>query len=264
MSKRIVRAKSTLTSAHVPFEVPGISELAPRLSAVLEVVYLIFNEGYAATAGEDWIRLDLCAEALRLGRLLAELAPRQSEVHGLVALMEFQSSRARTRIGSSGEVVLLADQDRADWDQQLIARGLTSLLRAEECGGPFGPYTLQAAIAACHAQAPSVEATHWQQIVDLYDALVRVAPSPLVELNRGVAVGMAHGPSAGLAVIETLRTQPVLAEYPLLPSVRGDFLYKLGRYEEARAEFERAASLTRNARQRMLLLTRATAAELTG
>jgi RNA polymerase sigma factor (sigma-70 family) len=261
IAKRIVRAKRSLGHAHVGFEVPGPSELGQRLSSVLEVVYLIFNEGYAASTGEDWIRLDLCVEALRLGRLLADLAPREPEAHGLVALMELQASRSGTRMGPAGEAILLPDQDRSGWDQALITRGMTSLLRAQESGGPLGPYTLQAAIAACHAMTPSVEATDWQQIIALYEALGRLMPSPLIELNRAVAVGMAQGPSAGLRVVDTLLDEPALRTYHLLPAVRGDFMYKLGRYQDARAAFVRAAALTQNTQERALLLARATASD---
>ena len=259
IAQRIVRAKRTLAEAHVPFEAPRGPELTARLESVLEVVYLIFNEGYSATAGDDLMRPALCEEALRLGRILAELAPREPEVHGLVALMEIQASRARARIGPSGEPVLLPDQDRSRWDQLLIRRGLAALERAEALGGAFGTYALQAAIAACHARARTAAETDWEHIAALYEALARLAPSPVVELNRAVAVGMAFGPAAGLQVVEPLTAEPQLAAYHLLPSVRGDFLAKLGRVGEARAEFERAASLTRNARERTLLLERAAA-----
>ena len=259
LAQRIVRAKRTLADARVPFEVPRGEELTARLSSVLEVIYLIFNEGYAATAGEDWIRPGLCEEALRLGRVLAELAPDEPEVHGLVALMEIQASRLRARVGPSGEPVLLLDQDRGRWDQLLIRRGLAALARAESLAGGLGPYGLQAAIAACHARAPTAEETDWRRIATLYQALVRLQPSPVVELNRAVAVGMADGPAAALALVEPLREEPSLRSYHLLPSVRADLLAKLGRAEEARVEYERAASLTRNVRERELLLERAAA-----
>jgi RNA polymerase sigma factor (sigma-70 family) len=259
IAQRIVRAKRTLTAARVPVEVPSGPELADRLAAVLEVVYLIFNEGYSATAGEDYIRPALCADALRLGRVLAELAPQEPEVHGLVALMEIQASRLRARVGPSGEPVLLLDQDRGRWDQLLIRRGLTELRRAEELGGALGPYTLQAAIAACHARARTPDETDWERIAALYDALAQLAPSPVVELNRAVAVAMAFGPAAGLELVDRLRSEPSLRDYHLLPSVRGDLLTKLARFDEARSEFERAASLTQNAPQRKLLLERAAA-----
>jgi len=261
VAQRIVRAKRTLAEARVPFEVPRGEELAARLSSVLEVIYLIFNEGYTATAGDDWVRPALCQEALRLGRIVAGLVPKEPEVHGLVALMEIQASRLSARIGPSGEPVLLFDQDRGRWDQLLIRRGLAALERAEKLGGALGPYTLQAAIAACHARARTPAETDWERIVALYDALAQIAPSPVVELNRGVAVAMAFGPAAGLEVVDTLTSEPSLAGYHLLPSVRGDLLSKLGRFDEARAEFERAASLTRNARERDLLLARAAASE---
>jgi len=259
VAQRIVRAKRTLAEARVPFEVPRGAELATRLSSVLEVIYLVFNEGYSATAGDDWMRPQLCDEALRLGRILAGLAPEEPEVHGLVSLMEIQASRLRARTGPSGEPVLLLDQDRARWDQLLIHRGLTALQRAEELGGASGPYALQAAIAACHARARTPEETDWVRIAALYEALVRLVPSPVVELNRAVAVSMAFGPAAGLELVDALTSEPSLDGYHLLPSVRGDLLSKLGRAEEARAEFERAASLTRNARERELLLERARA-----
>ena len=259
VAQRIVRAKRTLAEAHVPFEVPSGDELAPRLSSVLEVIYLVFNEGYSATAGDDWTRQDLCDEALRLGRVLAELAPREPEVHGLVALMEIQASRLRARTSPRGKPVLLLDQDRARWDQLLIRRGLAALERAEELGGGFGPYTLQAAIAACHARALTAEATDWERIAALYDALAQLAPSPVVELNRAVAVAMAFGPAAGLEVVDALRDEPTLQGYHLLPSVRGDLLAKLGRTDEARAELKHAAELTRNERERAMLLERAAA-----
>ncbi len=257
VAQRIVRAKRTLTQARVPFEVPRGPDLAARLSSVLEVIYLIFNEGYSATAGDDWMRPALCEEALRLGRVLAELAPQEPEVHGLVALMEIQASRLHARAGPRGEPVLLLDQERARWDQLLIRRGLAALERAEELGGALGPYTLQAAIAACHARAPNAAETDWHRIAALYDALAQLTPSPVVELNRAVAVAMAFGPAAGLELIDTLTSEPSLQTYHLLPSVRGDFLFKLGRFREAQAEFERAATLTQNARERELLLDRA-------
>src|SRR5438067_1317921 len=259
VAQRIVRAKRTLAAARVPFEVPRANELAARLSSVLEVIYLIFNEGYSATAGEDWIRPALCEDALRLGRILAELAPKEPEVHGLVALMEIQASRAGARIGPSGEPILLLDQNRARWDQLLIHRGLSALQHAEELGDALGPYALQAAIAACHARARTASETDWQRIATLYSALAQLMPSPIVELNRAVALAMAFGPAAGLELIDTLASEPALRGYHLLPSVRGDFLFKLGRFVEARAEFERAASLTRNTRERDLLLDRARA-----
>jgi RNA polymerase sigma factor (sigma-70 family) len=259
VAQRIVRAKRTLAEARVPFEVPRAEELAARLSSVLEVIYLVFNEGYAATAGDDWMRPALCEDALRLGRILAGLAPRESEVHGLVALMEIQASRSGARVGPSGEPVLLPDQDRARWDQLLIRRGLAALERAEATGGALGPYALQAAIAACHARARAPAETDWPRIAALYDALAQLSPSPVVELNRAVAVAMAFGPAAGLELVERLTVEPSLKGYHLLPSVRGDLLSKLGRLNEARVEFERAASLTRNARERALLLGRASA-----
>ena len=274
VAQRIVRAKRTLADARSVFETPRGAELEARLASVLEVVYLVFNEGYAATAGDDWMRPALCDEALRLGRILAGLMPHESEVHGLVALMELQASRFAARLGAGGEPVLLLDQDRARWDQLLIRRGLAALARAEELragvgeavraqssGGAPGPYALQAAIAACHARARTAAETDWARIVALYDALVRVAPSPVVELNRAVAVAMASGPAAGLALADALAGEPALRAYHLLPSVRGDLLAKLGRFEEARAEFERAAALTRNARERELLLGRAAGRE---
>ena len=259
IAQRIVRAKRTLAEAHVPFEVPRGDELAARLSSVLEVLYLVFNEGYSATAGDNWMRPQLCEEALRLGRILAELAPKEPEVHGLVALMEIQASRARARVGPSGEPILLLDQDRGRWDQMLIRRGLAALARAEEMGGAHGPYALQAAIAACHARARTAAETDWTRIAALYEELVRLVPSPVVELNRAVAIGMARGPAAGLELVDELTAEPSLKSYHLLPSVRGDLLAKLGRNDEARAEFERAASLTRNLRERQLLLERAAA-----
>ena len=261
IAQRIVRAKRTLSEAQVPFEVPTGSERAVRLSSVLEVIYLIFNEGYAATSGDDWVRPALCEDALRLGRVLAELVPNEPEVHGLIALMEIQASRLRARIGPSGEAIPLLEQNRGRWDQLLIQRGFAALLRAEAVGGALGPYRLQAAIAACHAQARNPEDTHWERIAALYDALAQIAPSPIVELNRAVAVGMAFGPAAGLEIVDTLVSEPSLKSYHLLPGVRGDLLAKLGRVREACEEFKRAASLTRNARERELLLERA--AELT-
>jgi RNA polymerase sigma factor (sigma-70 family) len=257
IAQRIVRAKRTLAEKRVPFEVPRGPELAARLSSVLEVVYLIFNEGYSATAGDDWMRPALCEDALRLGRILAELASKEAEVHGLVALMEIQASRSRARIGPSGEPILLFDQNRALWDQLLIRRGLSALGRAEKLGGVRGPYTLQAAIAACHARAKAPEQTDWAGIVRLYEELAQRLPSPIVDLNRAVAVSMASGPAAGLELVNALIAEPSLAHYHLLPSVRGDLLFKLGRLKEARSEFERAAALTRNARERDLLLERA-------
>jgi RNA polymerase sigma factor (sigma-70 family) len=259
IAQRIVRAKRTLTEARVPFEVPTGPELDARLSSVLQVIYLIFNEGYSATAGEDLIRAGLCEDALRLGRIVAGLAPREPEVHGLVALMEIQASRSRARVGPSGEMVLLLDQDRGRWDQLLIRRGLAALERAEQLGGALGPYALQAAIAACHARARTATETDWARIVALYDALAELTPSAVVELNRAVAVGMAFGPAAGLELVDALMSEPSLRTYHFLPSVRGDLLAKLGRHDEARAEFERAASLTQNARERELLLDRAAA-----
>jgi RNA polymerase sigma factor (sigma-70 family) len=259
IQQRIVRAKRTLAEKGVPFEVPRGAELAARLTSVLEVVYLIFNEGYSATAGDDWVRPALCEDALRLGRILAGLMPDEPEVHGLVALMEIQASRLRARIGPAGEPVLLLDQNRALWDQLLIRRGLTALARAEALGGAEGPYALQAAIAACHARARAAEDTDWARIAALYAVLARVAPSPVVELNRAVAHAMAFGPAAGLELVDALAAHPSLARYHLLPSVRGDFLAKLERFDEARTEFERAAALTRNARERTLLLERAAA-----
>jgi len=257
VAQRIVRAKRTLSEAHVPFEVPRGADLAARLSSVLEVVYLIFNEGYSATAGDDWMRPALCEDALRLGRILAGLAPKEPEVHGLVALMEIQASRSHARVGPSGEPILLLDQDRARWDQLLIHRGLAALERAEKLGGALGPYALQAAIAACHARAHTPEETDWARIAELYNALAELTPSPVVELNRAVAISMAIGPAAGLELVDALTSEPSLERYHLLPSVRGDLLAKLGRFEEARTEFERAASLTRNERERALLLERA-------
>jgi RNA polymerase sigma factor (sigma-70 family) len=261
IAQRIVRAKRTLAEARVPFEVPRGEELAARLASVLGVIYLIFNEGYAATAGDDWMRPGLCEDALRLGRILAELAPDEPEVHGLVALMEIQASRARARVGPSGEPVLLLDQDRMRWDHLLVHRGLTALARAEALGGTLGPYALQAAIAACHARARTAAETDWLRIAALYDALAQLTPSPIVDLNRAVAVGMAFGPAAGLELVDALVSEPSLRAYHLLPAVRGDLLAKLGRLAEAGTEFERAASLTRNARERELLLGRAAAAK---
>lgn len=257
IAQRIVRAKRTLAEKRVPFEVPRGPELAERLSSVLEVIYLVFNEGYSATAGDDWMRPALCEDALRLGRIVAELARNEPEVHGLVALMEIQASRSKARVGPTGEPVLLLDQNRAQWDRLLIRRGLAALERAEALGGARGPYALQAAIAACHARARTAAETDWARIAALYESLVEITPSPVVELNRAVAVGMAFGPAAGLAIVDALTSEPSLANYHLLPAVRGDLLVKLGRNDEARAEFERAASLTRNARERELLLERA-------
>lgn len=257
VAQRIVRAKRTLSEAHVPFEIPRGIDRAARLSSVLEVIYLIFNEGYSATAGEDWLRPALCDEALRLGRILAELAPNEAEVHGLVALMEIQASRSRARVSPSGEPILLMDQDRARWDQLLIRRGLAALERAERLGGARGPYALQAAIAACHARAHTPEETDWPRIVALYGQLAQTAPSPIVELNRAVAVSMAEGPAAALEIVDRLASEPSMKNYHLLPSVRGDLLSKLGRFDQARAEFESAAALTRNTRERQLLLHRA-------
>ncbi len=259
VAQRVVRAKRTLSEARVPFEVPRGPDLVARLSSVLEVIYLVFNEGYSATAGEDWMRPALCEDALRLGRILAELAPNEPEVHGLVALMEIQASRSGARIGASGEPILLLEQNRGRWDQLLIRRGLAALQRAEELGGARGPYALQAAIATCHARAGTAAETDWHRIASLYEALARIMPSPIVELNRAVALAMAFGPAAGLELIDTLAAEPSLKAYHLLPSVRGDFLFKMGRFGEAEAEFARAASLTRNARERELLLDRARA-----
>jgi RNA polymerase sigma-70 factor, ECF subfamily len=260
VAQRIVRAKRTLAEAHVPFEVPRGPELAGRLASVLEVIYLVFNEGYAATAGDDWTRPALCEDALRLGRILAALAPAESEVHGLVALMEIQASRLRARTGGSGEPVLLLDQDRGRWDHVLVGRGLAALARAESLGGTLGPYALQAAIAACHARARTADETDWERMAALYDALAQLVPSPVVELNRAVALSMAFGPAAGLEVVDALMDEPSLRDYHLLPSVRGDLLARLGRGHEARDQFLRAASLTRNARERTLLLSRAAGA----
>lgn len=257
MAQRIVRAKRTLTEAKVPFAVPRGAELAPRLASVLQVIYLVFNEGYSATAGDDWVRPALCEDALRLGRMLAELVPEEREVHGLAALMEIQASRLRARVDSAGEPVLLMNQDRSRWDQLLVHRGLAALARAEKLGGAPGPYYLQAAIAACHARALTAGTTEWIRIAALYAALAQIAPSPVVELNRAVALSMAFGPEAGLEVLDTLTSEPSLEDYHLLPAVRGDLLEKLGRAREARLEFERAASLARSARERKFLLERA-------
>ena len=257
IAQRIVRAKRSLNEAAVPFEVPTGAEFTARLSSVLQVIYLIFNEGYAATSGDDWMRPALCEDALRLGRVLAELVPQESEVHGLAALMEIQASRAKARVGKSGEPVLLLDQDRSRWDQLLIHRGFAALERAEKLGGRHGPYAIQAAIAACHARAATPADTDWARIVALYAELAEIAPSPVVELNRAVAVGMASGPASALRLVDDLRNEPSLRSYHLLPSVRGDLLQKLGRLEEARSEFEKAASITRNERERSLLLERA-------
>jgi predicted RNA polymerase sigma factor len=268
VAQRIVRAKRTLAEAHVPFEVPRRDELTARLASVLEVIYLVFNEGYSATAGDDWLRPALCEDALRLGRILAELVPDEPEVHGLVALMEIQASRSRARTGPSGEPILLLDQDRGRWDYVLVRRGLAALQRAENLGGAHGPYALQAAIAACHARARSAAETNWQQIAALYDALGQLTPSPVVELNRAVAVAMAFGPAAGLELVDALTSEPSLKGYHLLPAVRGDLLRRLNRFDEARQELERAATMTRNAREHKLLLERAQAcadeASLTG
>jgi RNA polymerase sigma factor (sigma-70 family) len=259
VAQRIVRSKRTLAEKHVPFEVPRGDELAARLSSVLAVIYLVFNEGYSATAGEDWLRPALCEDALRLGRILAGLVPQEPGVHGLVALMEIQASRSRARVDAAGEPILLFDQNRAEWDQLLIRRGLAALARGESLGGAPGPYLLQAEIAACHARARTAEETDWPRIVSLYESLSRVAPSPIVDLNRAVALSMAFGPEAGLEVVDALSAERALENYHLLPSVRGDLLKKLGRLDEARTEFERAAALTRNARERQLLLARARA-----
>src|SRR5580704_6449798 len=259
VAQRIVRAKRALADARIPFEVPRGSERAARLSSVLEVIYLVFNEGYTATAGDDWLRPALCEDALRLGRILAELTPKEPEVHGLVALMEIQASRSRARVGSAGEPILLLEQDRSLWDQLLIRRGLAALERAQELGSALGPYVLQAAIAACHARARTPEETDWPQIVSLYEELAEVAPSPIVDLNRAVALAMAVGPAAGLELIDTLGLEASLKSYHLLPSVRGDLLFKLRRFTDAQSEFHRAASLTRNAREREFLLDRARA-----
>jgi len=256
IAQRIVRAKRTLTEAQVPFEVPRGGDRDARLSSVLGVIYLVFNEGYSATAGEHWMRPSLCEDALRLGRILAELAPNEPEVHGLASLMEIQASRLRARTGPKGEPILLLDQDRSKWDQLLIRRGLTALARAEQLGGARGPYALQAAIVACHARARTAADTDWERIVALYDALAELTPSPIIELNRAVAVSMAYGPALALELVENLRSEPALKSYHLLPSVRGDLLMKLGRLAEAKPEFEHAASLTRNAREREMLLER--------
>lgn len=261
VAQRIVRAKRTLTEAHVPFEVPRGAEFSARLSSVLQVIYLVFNEGYAATAGDDWMRPELCQDALRLGRILAGLVPNEAEVHGLVGLMEIQASRGHARVGPSGEPILLLDQDRGRWDYVLIRRGLAALERAEALSGEHGPYALQAAIAACHARARTGAETDWARIAALYEELARIAPSPVVELNRAVAIGMAFGPALGLERVDALAAEPTLKTYYLLPSVRGDLLAKLGRSAEARTEFERAASLTRNSRERKLLLGRAAECE---
>jgi RNA polymerase sigma factor (sigma-70 family) len=259
IAQRIVRAKRTLTEAQVPFEVPRGADFQARLSSVLQVIYLIFNEGYSASSGDDWMRPALCEDALRLGRILAELVPKEAEVHGLVALMEIQASRTKARSGPTGQPILLLEQDRGKWDQLLINRGLAALARAEKIDAPPGPYVIQAKIAACHARAKTSEKTDWAAIASLYGELAEVAPSPVVELNRAVAVSMADGPAAGLELVNRLQADPALRTYHLLPSVRGDLLRKLGRHEEARAEFEHAASITRNARERELLLERARA-----
>jgi predicted RNA polymerase sigma factor len=259
IAQRIVRAKRTLTAARIPFEVPGKDERAERLGAVLEVLYLIFNEGYSASAGDDVMRPALCEDAMRLGRVLAELTPDEPEVHALVALMEIQASRSKARIGPNGEPILLLDQDRGAWDHLLIGRGRAALERAQRLGGARGPYALQAAVAACHARARSPQETDWPLIAALYDALVEVVPSPVVELNRAVAIGMAYGPAAALELVDALLDEPALRAYHFLPSVRGDLLVKLGRFSEARADFERAAALAANARDRTLLLERAAA-----
>jgi RNA polymerase sigma factor (sigma-70 family) len=259
IAQRIVRAKRTLREAHVPFEVPHGTERASRLASVLEVIYLVFNEGYSATAGDDWARPALCEDAVRLARVLAELVPQEPEVHGLAALLEIQSSRLRARLGPTGEPILLLDQDRSRWDQLLIRRGLKALERAEALGGAYGPYTVQAAIAACHARARTPEETDWTRITALYDALAQLTPSPVVELNRGVAYAMAFGPAAGLEIVDPLKEEPAMREYYLLPAVRADFLAKLGRNDEAHAELERAAALTRNVRERTMLIERAAA-----
>lgn len=261
VAQRIVRAKKTLRSENVPFEVPAGDELNARLSSVLAVIYIMFNEGYSATSGGDWIRPLLCQEALRLGRIIAELIPNEPEVHGLVALMEIQSSRLKTRVSSSGEPILLMDQNRAKWDQLHIRRGLAALERSQQLGRELGPYSLQAAISACHAEASTPEETNWTRIAALYEALSMAMPSPIVELNRAVAISMAFGPVYGLQIVDELNEEPSLKEYHLLPSIRGDFLMKLGRFEEARTEFQKAAAMTRNERERELLLKRATECE---
>jgi RNA polymerase sigma factor (sigma-70 family) len=261
IAQRIVRAKRTLTEARVPFEVPRASELSARLTSVLEVIYLVFNEGYAATKGDDWTRPELCEEAMRLGRILTQLVPEEAEVHGLVALMEIHASRLRARVGPSGEPILLFDQDRSRWDQLLVHRGLAALVRAESLTQPLGPYTLQAEIAGCHARARTAAETDWNRIVALYDALVELTQSPVVELNRAVAASMAFGPAAGLELVDELVNEPALESYHLLRSVRGDLLAKLGRGDEARREFERAAALAQNSRERELLLARAKTCE---
>jgi predicted RNA polymerase sigma factor len=263
IAQRIVRAKRTLAEARVPYEVPRGADQLARISSVLGVIYLIFNEGYSATAGDDWIRPALCEDALRLGRILATLAPENAEVHGLVALMEIQASRSRARIDANGEPILLLEQDRGRWDRLLINRGLAALAKAEAIGGSLGPYALQAAIAACHARALKAEDTDWQRIVALYDALAELTPSPIIELNRAVAISMADGPAAGLDLVESLVDEPALKHYHLLPAVRGDLLAKLGRHDEARGEFERAAFMTQNTRERKLLLDRAATATKT-
>jgi RNA polymerase sigma factor (sigma-70 family) len=257
IAQRIVRAKRTLSEARVPFEVPRGDEFTARLSSVLQVIYLVFNEGYSATAGDDWVRPALCEDALRLGRILAELVPGEPEVHGLVSLMEIQSSRLRARVGPGGEPVLLLEQNRAQWDQLMIRRGLAALARAEAFGGALGPYALQAAIAACHARAHTAVDTDWVRIAALYDGLAALTPSPVIDLNRAVAAGMAFGPEEGLALVDELRAEPALKNYHLLPAVRGDLLFKLSRYDEARVEFLRAAAMTMNAREKALLIDRA-------
>ncbi len=264
VAQRIVRAKKTLTAAKVPFEVPIGDDRIARLSSVLEVIYLIFNEGYSATAGDDWMRPALCQDAIRLGRVLAELAPEEAEVHGLVALMEIQASRARARVNAKGEPILLLDQDRSRWDYALIRRGLAALARAGALGGAAGPYAMQAAIAACHARARTADETDWTRIAMLYNRLASIMPSPIVELNRAVAITMAFGPAAGLEIVDALLDEPSLRSYHLLPSVRADFLSKLGRHDEARVEFERAAAMTQNGRERALLLERAAASSQAG
>jgi predicted RNA polymerase sigma factor len=257
IAQRIVRAKRTLAEARVPYEVPRGPDRTARITSVLGVIYLVFNEGYSATAGDDWLRPALCEDALRLGRIMAQLAPDDPEVHGLVALMEIQASRARARVGPDGDPILLMDQDRSRWDRLLIRRGTAALARVERIGGSLGPYALQAAIAACHARALKPEETDWMRIVALYDALAELNASPVVELNRAVAIAMADGPQAGLEIVDELRDEPALKHYHLLPAVRGDLLFKLGRLDDARGEFERAAFMTQNARERKLLLDRA-------